>query len=92
MQSLISKEKKCYVCGTTFNIHKHHIWKGYNRKKSEDIGAWVYLCYKHHNGSNEGVHFNPKLDQELKQLAQRKYEEKHTRDEFMSIIKRNYLD
>lgn len=92
MQSLISKEKKCYVCNTKSNIHKHHIYMGANRKNSEKIGAWVYLCGYHHNQSNEGVHFNPKLDQELKELAQQKYEENHTRDEFMSIIKRNYLD
>ena len=92
MQSLISKEKKCYVCNTESNIHKHHIYMGANRGNSEKIGAWVYLCGFHHNQSNEGVHFNPKLDQELKELAQQKYEENHTRDEFMSIIKRNYLD
>ena len=92
MKSLFSDEKRCYLCGSNSNIHKHHIYMGSNRKNSEEIGAWVYLCYKHHNGSNQGVHFNPKLDQELKELAQLKYEENHTREEFMSIIKRNYLD
>lgn len=92
MKSLIDNDKKCYICHTKFNIHKHHIYFGANRKNSENIGAWVYLCGHHHNQSNDGVHFNPKLDQQLKELAQRKYEENHTRDEFMSIIKRNYLD
>lgn len=92
-ESLISKEKKCYVCGTTYNIQKHHIYKGHaNRNNAEKIGAWVYLCFKHHTGSNEAVHFNPKLDKELKELAQKKYEENHSREEFMSIIRRNYLD
>ena len=92
MKSLIDNDKKCYVCNTKFNIHKHHIYFGANRKNSETIGAWVYLCGNHHNQRRDGVHFNPKLDQELKQLAQQKYEENHTREEFMSIIKRNYLD
>lgn len=91
MESLISKDKKCYVCGTTFNIHLHHIYKGCNRNNSEKIGAWVYLCARHHNMSSEGVHFNPKLDLELKQLAQQKYEENHSREEFISIIRKNYL-
>jgi len=89
--SLISMSKKCYVCGTTFNIHKHHIYMGANRNNSEKIGAWVYLCATHHNGSSAGVHYNHKLDLELKQLAQREFEKSHSRDDFMKIIHKNYL-
>lgn len=91
-ESLISKSKKCYVCGTTQNIHLHHICMGANRNNSEKIGAWVYLCYYHHNGSSAGVHYNHKLDLELKQLAQREFEKKHSRDEWMKVIHKNYLN
>ena len=90
-ESLISKSKKCYVCGTTYNIHKHHIYMGANRNNSEKIGAWVYLCARHHNGSSAGVHYNHQLDLELKQLAQQEYEKNHSREEFMKIIHKNYL-
>jgi hypothetical protein len=90
--SLISKSKRCYVCGTTQNLHLHHIYMGANRKNSDKIGAWVYLCCYHHNGSSAGVHYNHKLDQELKIKAQEEYEKTHTREDFMKIIKRNYLD
>ena len=90
--SLISKSKCCYVCGTTQNIHLHHIYMGANRNNSDKIGAWVYLCANHHNGSSAGVHYNHKLDQELKMKAQEEYEKTHSREEFMKIIKRNYLD
>ena len=90
--SLISKSKCCYVCGTTQNIHLHHIYMGANRNNSDKIGAWVYLCAYHHNGSSAGVHYNHKLDMELKIKAQEEYEKTHTREEFMKIIKRNYLD
>ena len=41
--------------------------------------------------SNEGVHANKALDIELKRMAQRKFEEKHTREEFMREFGRNYL-
>lgn len=41
--------------------------------------------------SNMGVHFNKDFDTYLKKLCQAKFEEKHTRDEFMEIIGRNYL-
>ena len=41
--------------------------------------------------SNHGVHFDKAFDLRLKQECQAKYEEVHTRDEFMSIIGRSYL-
>lgn len=92
MKSLMSDKKVCWVCGTDQNIHKHHIYPGYaNRKLSEKHGCWVYLCGRHHNLSNEGVHFNPELDTMLRTECQRKYEETHTRDEFRRIFGKSYL-
>jgi hypothetical protein len=91
-KSLISEAKCCYFCGTTQNLHFHHIFQNANKKNSEKIGAWVWLCAKHHVLGADAVHNNYQKNRELKKLAQRKYEENHTRDEFMSIIKRNYLD
>lgn len=82
---------ECYVCKTTFGLHKHHVLGGRNRKASDKHGLCVNLCGPHHNLSNEGVHFNPKLDLELKQLAQRKFEEEHGHDEWMKVFGRNYL-
>ena len=92
MNIVFQKEKKCYVCGAMFNIHKHHIFYGTsNRKHSEEYGLTVYLCGKHHNLSNEGVHFNKPLDLKLKQLAQKKFEETHTREEFIKIFGKSVL-
>lgn len=91
MQSIVQKEHECFVCRTTFGLHKHHIFGAANRKHSERYGLTVYLCVRHHNGSDYGVHFNKILDNKLKQLAQRKFEETHTREEFMWIFGRNWL-
>lgn len=83
---------RCYVCGTTRDIHIHEIFYGTaNRKKSIKHGMCIGLCGKHHNMSGEGVHFNKLLDIELKRKAQRKFEETHTREEFMREFGRNYL-
>ena len=71
--SIIQNEKKCFVCGTTLNIHIHEIMYGKNRQNSINDGCCVYLCGKHHNLSNEGVHFNHELDLKLKQLAEQKW-------------------
>lgn len=92
MQSIIQKEKQCYVCRTIFNLHDHHIFYGTsNRKQSEKYGLKVWLCARHHNMSMDGVHFNKKLDTELKELAQRKFEETHTREEFRAAFGKSWL-
>lgn len=92
--SIIQSEKKCYVCGTLNSIHTHEVFYGKNRNNSINDGCCAYLCVKHHNGSNEGVHFNHKLDLELKQktqLAWMKYYNK-TQKDFIDKYKRNYLE
>ncbi len=84
--------RKCFVCGTTTGLHNHHVYGGRNRKISDKNGFIVTLCGYHHNLSNEGVHFNPKLDLIIKQHYQREYEKTHSRVEFMRLIGRNYLE
>lgn len=91
MKSIMSTNKECYICGLP-NVHKHHVFGGPNRKISEENGFWVYLCPFHHNMSDCGVHFDKSLDLEIKQACQMLYERKHTREEFMRLIGRNYLE
>lgn len=83
-RSLISEEKQCYVCGTTLNLHLHHIYPGAGRREiSDKYGCTVYLCARHHNMSNAGVHFDKKLDLHLRRLCQARWEGKYgNRDEF----------
>lgn len=89
---IVEDLKHCLVCGTSFNIHIHHcIYGSANRKKSEKYGLIVPLCAKHHNMSNEGVHFNKELDMKLKQLAQKRFMEVYPNENFLDIFKRNYL-
>ena len=91
LASIIQDEKECYVCHTTQNLNVHHIFFGTaNRRISDRVGFWCYLCVEHHTG-NTGVHFNKKLNLELRQITQRKYEEMHSREDFMRLTGRNYL-
>lgn len=81
------------MTGSTENLHVHHIFSGTaNRKISDENGFWVYLTGYWHNQSNNGVHFNRKLDLHLKKLCQKKYEESHSRNDFMKLVGRNYLE
>ncbi len=91
-KSIMQTEKRCYVCGTTYGLHEHHIFYGTaNRKQSEKHGFKVYLCGRHHNLSEEGVHFDHELDLRIKRDCQRVFEKTHSREEFISIIGKNYL-
>ena len=92
MKSVIQIKKQCFVCGTTLNLHEHHVFFGTaNRKKAEDYGLKVYLCQEHHTGSH-GVHFNKALDEGLKMLAQSKFEELYgSREDFIREFGKSVL-
>lgn len=90
-KSILQENKQCYVSGKPYPLHKHHIYRAANRNISEREGFWVWLAPDWHNMSDYGVHFNKQLDLKLKQECQRKYEETHSREEFMALIGRNYL-
>lgn len=93
-KSILQTEKECYITGSTFNLHRHHIYFGNPRRQiSEDNGFWVWLTGALHNQSNDGVHGKngQALNLKLKQDCQRKFEETHSREEFMKLIGKNYL-
>lgn len=93
MESIIQKEKECFVCHTIIGLHEHHIFYGTsNRKQSEKYGMKVWLCGYHHNLSNAGVHFNKDLDMHLKKLAQKHFEAKYgERNVFRNVFGKSYL-
>ena len=92
MKSVIQDEKECYLCEATQDLHDHHIFFGPNRQLSEKYGLKIWLCARHHNMSDYSAHFDKTLDLQFKKTAQRKFEETHTREEFLEVFGRNYLD
>lgn len=93
MRSIIDNEKKCLICKTTRNLHKHHVFYGAGRRTtSEKYGCWVYLCGYHHNMSDEGIHFNAKRDLALKKYTQDVWEDRFgSREDFIRIFGKSYL-
>jgi hypothetical protein len=88
----LQDKKECWVCGTTIGLHHHEcLFGSANRKKSIDYGLQVWLCGPHHNLSKMGVHHNHMLDLMLKQLAQRKFEEVYSHEQWMEEFHKNYL-
>lgn len=99
MKSIIQDKKECFICRLNYDVetpvglHEHHIFEGSGRRKqSEKYGLKVWLCHRHHiSDTRFGVHFQKQRDLELKQLAQRKFEETHTREEFRKHFRKSYL-
>ena len=84
----------CYMCNRGIPTEVHHIYFGAkNRKVSDRHGFIVHLCNDCHRGTN-GVHgkYGYLVDTYLKKSCQLKYEETHTRQEFMDLIGRNYIE
>lgn len=94
-QSILQDKKCCYFTGKTGSLHKHHCYPGPNRKVSDNNGFWVWLTPELHNGNDpNAVHTKPNegYDMVLKQRCQQEFEKTHTREQFLNLIGRNYLD
>lgn len=94
-KSILQDEKKCWVTGYEGEgLHKHHIFGGPNRRLAEEDGLYIYLKWDRHiaDSDNPTPHNNKDTDMFYKRMAQRKYEETHTREEFMSRYGRNFLE
>ena len=90
-ESLLSRTKKCYVCGV-LNVEKHHVFFGTaNRKLSEEDGLYIYLCMRHHETGPDAVHVNKGTRVMLQIYAQEAYEKTHTREEFIKRYGRSYI-
>lgn len=101
MKSIMQrKDGTCYLCekllgdSTSWEyVEEHHVFDGIaNRKLSEKHGLKVYLCVGHHRIAPGAVHNSRETSDLLKAAAQRKFEETHTRKEFMDIFGRNWLE
>ena len=87
MESILQAERCCYICGR-YDVDLHHCIHGRNnRKHSDRYGLTVWLCRDHH----EMIHRNRMEDLKLIRLAQRKFEDTHTRDEFRTVFGKSFL-
>ena len=92
MNSIIQDKKECYFCGSQYGLEEHHCLLGKNRHNAEKYGLKVWLCYEHHRGTF-GVHgkYGHNKQEELKIIAQKRFNETYENLDFQLIFKRNYL-
>lgn len=93
MLSIISDERKCFICGSTEYLEEHHVYGGSCRKLSEKYGLKVYLCHWDHNEPPMGVHFNKAQDEWLKAEIQKKAMDYHgwSIEDFRKYFRKSYL-
>lgn len=91
IKSILTKDlNHCYMCGSSRWIEIHHIYSGAFRKKSTEYGLVVPLCHFCHNEPPNGVHFNRKNMDKLRQEGQVAFEKEYPDLDFMKLFGRNY--
>ena len=83
-------DPRCFFCGRTVDLERHHVMTGPNRKWAEQYGLWIWCCHEDHTGK-DGVQYNRRKADSLKRLAQIAFEARHSHEEWMELIRRNYL-
>lgn len=78
---------KCALCTSKSNIEKNEVFEGAKRGASIKHGFVIPLCKIHH----KKFHNNREFALIIKRQFQKEFEKTHTREEFLSIIHRNYL-
>lgn len=73
--------------------HKHHVFGGANRKKSERDGLFIYLTPEMHNMSDRGIHYNQTFMDYAHYVGQVSWIEYYnkTKEDFIKEYGRSYL-
>ena len=78
----------CFVKGCRNKADDvHEVYAGAKRKISMKNGFCIPLCRKHHSE----IQNDESKMLIYKKMCQEKYEENHSREEFIKLIRRNYL-
>lgn len=91
---LSTHSNRCFLCGSSRMLEKHHVFGGAYRSKSEKLGMTVHLCHNCHNEPPKGVHHNAEMNRQLKARAQRKAMEYYgwSVEDFINMFGKNYLE
>lgn len=88
MNSIMQRDKECFVTGSTYDLDKHHIFHGSRRKKADEYGCWCWLRHDIHMDLHQR---NAVLDDALKVACQERFEALYGHEEFMRIFGKSYI-
>lgn len=93
-------DNRCFLCMLLHGDYKekvtqeHHVVFGSGRRQlSTEYGLTVRLCVdEHHEVGPESVHNNQEIAELLKRIAQERFMEAYPDEDWMEVIRRNYLE
>lgn len=100
MKSIIqTNHDYCFLCnllegdGSRRNgLEEHHVIYGRaNKQLSEKYGLKIYICHQHHTEGPKAVHNNKEIRRMTEAIAQKKFNEVFTEEDFTKIFGKNYL-
>ena len=80
---------RCMNCGSEYQPTLHEIYEGKNRQNSMKYGFVLPLCLGCHRELQNNKEFNDKWKQEAQMYFETRI---GTREDFLEIFRRNYLD
>ena len=87
---LVDDMEHCVVCGSD-KVQIHHVLMGTAcRKLADEDGYIIPLCLNHHTGQ-DGIHKHRDFSLRWKMVAQRHFEQTHSRQEFIERYGKSYL-
>lgn len=88
----IGDTDRCFICKSNYSLQKHHIFNGPYKKVSEKYGLLIKVCPNCHTFASNSIHRDSTLRKRLKQIGQERFEQNHSREEFIKEFGKNYLD
>ena len=86
--SVFTNNKECFVCKSTYQLTWNEIFRGRNRVNSMKYGFCLRMCLNCHTEKQEDIEFNDFWHEQ----AQIYFENNiGSRNEFITIFRRNYL-
>lgn len=93
LTSVFTDDMDCCIFTGSYDVERHHIYGGSNRKFSEEYGFVVPLRYDlHPNGARVNPKYGQKVDAKLKRMGQEYFEAHYgSREDFIRLFGRSYL-
>ena len=87
--SVFTSNDKCFICDSAYQLTWNEIYRGRNRTNSMKYGFCLRMCLSCHREYQDDAIFN-----DLWHMTAQRYFEEHygSREEFIAIFRRSYLD
>ena len=78
----------CEICGCYWQLDKHHLLSGSDRKHAEEDGLYIYICRSCHNA----IHADRHEELHWKKEGERRFLKNHTLTEWFDRYTKNFLE